>query len=162
MNDDKKTHYYTGLPLYNVFDILVSKLTQVVAKTGNVGSGMSPADELVLILMRLSQGTTNQDFAHCFGIDMLKVTKAFHMWIDILAANMKSLIKWPDREMTMATLPQCFISRYNKVVCIIDCSEIFIQRPTAFHCLKQDVLLEFYQAVNQQLNIIYCCSKRVN
>ena len=32
----------------NVFDILVSKLTPVVAKTGNVGSGMSPADELVL------------------------------------------------------------------------------------------------------------------
>ena len=144
MNDDKKTHYYTGLPPYNVLDILVSKLTQVVATTGNVGSGMSLADNLVLILMKLSQSTTNQDFAYCFGIDMSKVMKVFHMWIDIIAANMKSLIKWPDREKIIATLLQCFKSRYNKVVCIINCSEIFIQRPTALHCLKRDVLLEFY------------------
>ena len=136
-NDDKKTHYYTGLPSYNVFDILVSKLTPVVAKTGNVGSGMSPADELLLVLMKLSQGTTNQDLAYRFGIDMSKVTKVFHMWIDVLAANMKSLIKWPDREMIIATLPQCFKSRYNKVVCIIDCSEIFIQRPTALTARAQ-------------------------
>ena len=98
--------------------------------------------------MKLSQDTTNQDFAYYFGSDMLKVTKVFHMWIDILAANMKSLIKWPDREMIIATLPQCFKSHYNKTVCIIDCSETFIQRLTAFHYLKQDVLLEFYQVVN--------------
>ena len=119
-NDDKKTRYYTGLPLYNIFDILVSKLTPVVDKTGNVGSGMSPADELVIVIMKLSQGTTNQDLAYRFGINMSKVTKVFHMWIDVLAANMKSLIKWPDREMIIATLPQCFKSCYNKVVCIID------------------------------------------
>ena len=94
-NDDKKTHYFTGLPLYNIFDILVSKLTPVVDKTGNVGSGMSPADELpvVIVLMKLSQGTTNQDLGYHFGIDMSKVMKVFHMWIDVLAANMKSLIK---------------------------------------------------------------------
>ena len=63
---------------------------------------------------------------------MSKVTKVFHMWIDALAANMKSLIKWPDREMIITTLPQCFKSHYSKVVYIIDRSEIFIQRPTAF------------------------------
>ena len=35
-------------------------------KTGNVGSGISPADELpvVIVLMKLSQGTTNQDLAY--------------------------------------------------------------------------------------------------
>ena len=54
-------------------------------------------------------GTTNQDFVYRFGIDMSKVTEVFHMWIDALAANMKSLIKWPDREMIITTLPQCFI-----------------------------------------------------
>ena len=37
---DKKTHYYIALPSYNVFDILVSKLTLVAAKTANVGLGM--------------------------------------------------------------------------------------------------------------------------
>ena len=42
-----RRHYFTGLPLYNIFDLLVSKLTPVVDKTGNVGSGMSLADELV-------------------------------------------------------------------------------------------------------------------
>ena len=136
-NDDRKTHFYTGLPSYNVFDILVSKLSPVVAKTGNVGSGMSPADELILVLMKLSQGTTNQDLAYRFNIDMSKVTKVFHLWIDVLAVNMKSFITWPDREMIVTTLPQCFKSRYSKVVCIIDCSEIFIQRPTAFTARAQ-------------------------
>ena len=68
---------------------------------------------------------------------MSKVTKVFHMWIDVLAANVKSLIKWPDREMIIATLPQCFKCRYNKVVCVIDCSEIFIQRSTALTARAQ-------------------------
>ena len=54
---------------------------------------------VVLVLMKLSQSITNQDLAYHFGIDMSKVAKVFHMWIDVLAANMKSLIKWPDREM---------------------------------------------------------------
>ena len=39
--------------------------------------------------------------------------------------------------MIIVTLPQCFNTRYNKVVCIIDCSEIFIQRPTALTARAQ-------------------------
>lgn len=99
----------------------------MVAKTGNVGSGMLPVVELILVLVKLSLAMTNQDLAYHFNIDMSKVTKVFHLWIDVLAVNMKSLINWPDREMIVTTLPQCFKSRYSKEVCVIDCSEIFIQ-----------------------------------
>ena len=68
---------------------------------------------------------------------MYKITKVFHLWIDVLAVNMKSLIKWPDRGMIVSNLPQCFKPRYSKAVCIIDCSEIFIQRSTAFTARSQ-------------------------
>ena len=60
-NDDKQTHFFTGLPSYNTFTVLLSVLSPIVGKMGNVGSGLSMADELVLVLTKLSRGVTNED-----------------------------------------------------------------------------------------------------
>ena len=37
INNDGMTRYYTGLPSYAVFNIILSKLSPVVAKLGSVG-----------------------------------------------------------------------------------------------------------------------------
>ena len=51
---------------------------------GNVGSGLSMADELVLVLTKLSRAVTNEDLGYRFNVDKTKVTKNFHRWIDVI------------------------------------------------------------------------------
>ena len=82
-NDDKQTHFFTGLPSYNTFTVLLSVLSPIVGKMGNVGSGLSMADELVLVLTKLSRGVTNEDLGYRFNVDKTKVTKIFHQWIGL-------------------------------------------------------------------------------
>ena len=131
-NDDKQTHFYTGLPSYNVFSVLLTNLSPAATKSVNVGSGLSLSDELLLSLMKISRAYTNKDLGYRFHIHKSKVTKVFHKWIDILFNNLQPLVAWPDKEMIISNMPACFKPRYSKAVCIIDCSEVFIQRPTSY------------------------------
>ena len=60
-----------------------------------------------------------------------RVSQLFHEWIDIMSRELRSLIVWPDRETIRKHLPQCFKPTYAKATCIIDCSEVFIERATS-------------------------------
>ena len=48
-----------------------------------------------------------------------------------MSRELKQLMKWPDRELIRKTLPDCFKSKYSRATCVIDCSEIFIERATS-------------------------------
>ena len=43
---------------------------------------------------------------------------------------MKNLIIWPDRATIRQNLPKSFKKKFRNCACIIDCSEIFIERPS--------------------------------
>ena len=60
--DHKQVHFYTGLPLYPLFEALFHNLSPLVSKTaGNtIGSRFSLADEF-LVLIKLARATNNQD-----------------------------------------------------------------------------------------------------
>ena len=94
-NDDKQTHFYTGLPSYNVFSVLLTNLSPAATKAVNVGSGLSLSDELLLSLMKISRACTNKDLGYRFHIHESKVTKVFHKWIDILFNNLQPLVERP-------------------------------------------------------------------
>ena len=81
--------------------------------------------------MKLKLAVPNQDLAYWFGIHITKVSKMFHQWIDIMSREMKQFVCWPDHELIQQTLPECFNPRYRHTTCIIDCSEVFIERPTS-------------------------------
>ena len=72
--DDEEIHFYTGLPSYLVFKVCLTQLSPLVSKILRVGVGLSLADELLFVLMKLARATTNQDLAYRFNIDCSKVT----------------------------------------------------------------------------------------
>ena len=43
---------------------------------------------------------------------------------------MKPLIKWPEREELMKTMPYDFRKNSSKCICIIDCFKVFLERPS--------------------------------
>lgn len=136
-NDDKQTRFYTGLPSYDVFVLLVTHLSPHVSKSKSIGSGLTLADEFLVSLIKISRACTNQQIGYMFEIHESKVTKVFHRWIDAIFQVLQCLVVWPDKEMIVSHMPSCFKPRYAKTVCIIDCSEVFIQRPTSLTARAQ-------------------------
>ncbi len=52
-------------------------------------------------------------------------------WFTIRDIKLKPLIKWPDRAMLWTSTPACYRASFGKkVVVILDCFEIFIERPS--------------------------------
>ena len=49
----------------------------------------------------------------------------------MLAVKLAVFIKWPDRDELQKTMPMDFRKNFRKYTIIIDCFEIFIERPTS-------------------------------
>ena len=65
-NDDNQTHLFTGLPSYNVFTLIVTHLSPLITKEKRLGSRLTLADELLVTLMKISQGFINQIIGNMF------------------------------------------------------------------------------------------------
>ena len=132
-NDDG-LKFYTGLPSWKVFNHLVSFLS---ACYPNLKTKLSPADGILLTLMRLRLNLRIEDLSYHFGIGISTSNDVFHRWIDIMHFHLKFLIKWPTQETCRSNMPQIFKALYPRTRCIIDCSEIFIERPYSYQARAQ-------------------------
>ena len=47
-----------------------------------------------------------------------------------MAQRLSLLIYWPSRDEVTKSMPQTFKKFYGRCICILDCTEIFIERPT--------------------------------
>jgi len=50
---------------------------------------------------------------------------------------LQPLVVWPQNKAIIAHMRSCFKPRYAKAICIIDCSEVFIQCPTCLTAKAQ-------------------------
>ena len=133
-NDDEQTHFYTGLPSYSVFRTLLDLLSKAIKPHY---LGLSAADQFLMVIMKLRHAFTLKDLSYRFGVDITRVSRIFNHWINIMYAELQPLVKWPERDIVRKTLPACFKPAYGRAICIIDCSEIFIQRPTSLTARAQ-------------------------
>jgi hypothetical protein len=58
------------------------------------------------------------------------VSRTFHSLLDAMDVIAKKLIVWPDRETLRTSMPMSFRTFFKQCAVIIDCSEIFIERPS--------------------------------
>ena len=66
-----------------------------------------------------------------------KLPRNFHHVLDIMAVKTANLIKWPDRETLQQTMAVGFWKFFKKFCVILDCSEVFVERPTDPHARAQ-------------------------
>ena len=130
-NDDRKTCFYTGLPSYKLFEGLFQLLQPLLSKDLS-RSRCTLFDELLLVLMKLRLGVPNDDLGYRFNITATAVSSIFHKWINVMSIELKCLTCWPDSVTLHENLPECFRKHYSNVICVIDCFEIFIERPVSF------------------------------
>lgn len=85
---------------------------------------------LVMFFLKIRLNLYDEDIAYRFGIHVSTVSRNFHRVLDILSVYTTGFIKWPDRETLQLTMPSSFRKFFKKCAIIIDCSEVFIERPS--------------------------------
>lgn len=79
-----------------------------------------------------------KDLSWRFGITPTTVSSCFNITVDIFYGRLKNLITWPDREVRSKNISSCFKEAFqDKITVIIDCFEIFIQKPSNYLTQQQ-------------------------
>ncbi|XP_033641398.1 uncharacterized protein LOC117301485 isoform X2 [Asterias rubens] len=130
IKSNSKCKFYTGLPTYLVFLWLFQQLVKGVSPS--YCKCLNLKDQLLLVLMKLRLDLAFNDIAGRFQISRSSASKIFHLWMKHMSVQLKPLINWPDRQTLRRTLPKTFkkSKKYRKTTVIIDCFEIFMQRPS--------------------------------
>ena len=125
----EKVRVFTGLAnftlLMAVFNLIAPHLKN------HANTILSPFHQLLVTLMRLRLNVTVQFLSYIFHVHHSTIVRTFSNVVNILNEKFVPLtICWPDRESVRKTLPYIFRVTFPKCVSIIDCFEIFIERPS--------------------------------
>ncbi|CAH3188009.1 unnamed protein product [Porites lobata] len=125
---DDKVRFYTGLPS---FEILMVAFEHVSPHVTRKTHSLSRFQEFVMVLMKLRLNVPFQDLAYRFMVSVPTVSRIFSSWLVVMDTRLFPLVSWPDREQLWKTMPMCFQHAFGrKVTVIIDCFEVFIERPS--------------------------------
>ena len=125
-DNDSKILYYTGLPNWEIFEVVYDFVCPDLFQR----SSLTTFQQLLLTLMHLRHNFSLQDLGYRFLIHTSTVSRVFHHVINVLFIKLKPLILWPERDNLLATMPMCFRKHCPRCTVIIDCFEIFIERPS--------------------------------
>lgn len=119
--------YFTGLPTFEVLDTLFVYLEPFLIER----KLKTKFQMLILTLMRLRLNMSVTLLSHIFSISASTVSRIFSEVIDVMYVRMRPLVFWPEREDLHSTMPMQFRKHFGtKVTVIIDCFEIFKERPS--------------------------------
>ena len=122
-NDDKTLNFLTGISNVHLFKWLLSLVKPNVELTTK---SITHENHLLLVLLR--HGYVNKDLALRFNINVTNISNIFRTYLKALSDILKNFIVWPEREALRRNLPSSF-KNFKNCVCIIDCTEVFIERP---------------------------------
>jgi len=96
----------------------------------NDGRKISKFSSFLMFFMKIRLNLFDEDLGFRFGCHASTVSRCFHNVLDTLVMCTANCIKWPDREVLRLTMPASFRRFFKKCAVIIDCTEIFIERPS--------------------------------
>ena len=134
-DDNIKVKFYTGLPSFNLLMTVFSYISAHVINGPR--SSLTKFQQFLMVLVKLRLNLATQDMAYRFGVHQSSVSRNIRKWIDVMYIRLKPLIKWPEREELLKTMPMDFKKNFKKCVIIIDCFEVFCERPTALMARAQ-------------------------
>ena len=126
-DNDEKVCFFTGIPKWEVLLILLTYLKPQLNTASQ--RALTPFQQLLLTLMRLRLNLSGQDLAYRFNVHSSTVSRTFTYVIEVMCTRLKPLIVWPNRDNLRKTMPMNFRRHYPSCAIIIDCFEIFIERP---------------------------------
>ncbi|XP_022111667.1 uncharacterized protein LOC110990892 [Acanthaster planci] len=150
-HSDELVKVYTGLPNYALFQWLFEEVKHHASNMQYYKGKVSQTDkkyqknnlekpgpkrslalenEFLMTLMKLRLNLREEDLAFRFGVSQSTVSQVISTWVPFLDKELQPLIYWPSEEEILKYYPQCFHKYKGTVRCIIDCTEIQIDRPS--------------------------------
>ena len=126
-NNDEKVLFFTGLPNWQLLMILFGLLSPFLPEKNS----MNKFKTMMLTLMRLRINLSNRFLAYVYGVSTSTVSRIITDVIGVMYVRMTPLVVWPQRADLRKTMPMQFWKYFgNKCAVIIDCFEVFIDRPS--------------------------------
>ena len=141
-NDDKKFKFFIGISNVHLFKWLLSLVKPNVELTTK---SISHENHLLLVLMKLRHGYVNKDLVLGFNTNVTNIKNIFRTYLKALSDILRNFFVWPEREALRKNLPSSF-KKFKNCVYIIDCTEVFIERPFNLNARAQT--LSNYQSRN--------------
>lgn len=132
IKNDADLSTVTGIESFQILDTIVD-LVKLVGKD-DPRSKLDIEGRVIMTFMKLKQNITYAFLAvlfQCYTPQNCK--KIFYSMLDILYECLEVAIPWPSKEEISKNLPACFRSCAD-VRIILDCTEIFIQKPKKLCC----------------------------
>ncbi|XP_071124261.1 uncharacterized protein [Mytilus edulis] len=148
---DGNVLFYTGLPNIITFKALLSYFEPKAKRltywegcdttrrshfTKGPSRKLNIENELFAVLVRLKLGPLVEDIASRFKISCAQFSKMFNTWIRFLSIELDHLFPYPSMEQVRALMPESF-NRFPNTRIILDCTEIFIQKPSVLKAQRQ-------------------------
>uniref|UniRef100_A0A8C5CM84 THAP-type domain-containing protein n=1 Tax=Gadus morhua TaxID=8049 RepID=A0A8C5CM84_GADMO len=126
LSTDEKVLFFTGLPTNQILLVLFTFLSPHLP----VKKSLDKFKQLMPTLMRLRLNVSTTFLSYAFNISIATASRIVTDVIDVMFIRMKPLIIWPEREHLQKTMPMQFRKHFGKKCAVIDCFEVFIERPS--------------------------------
>lgn len=135
--NDVLLKYYTGIPSYAIYVVLCQHLQRLTVGINIKALGLK--DCLLMILIKVRRNIGQKMISHLFGVSKSTVKKIFTLVTPCLAKLLSTLIIDPCAASVAKHLPKSFKKSrlFRKTRFIIDCTEIYIQRPKSLTARAQ-------------------------
>uniref|UniRef100_A0A1A8PKY3 THAP-type domain-containing protein n=1 Tax=Nothobranchius rachovii TaxID=451742 RepID=A0A1A8PKY3_9TELE len=131
LKDDEKVKYYTGLPNFSTFQVLLHNVMPFLPFLPHGEAKLSHFQMVLLTFMRLKLGLPMEHISGLFGLQPATANAAFEDTISVLYACLASLVSWPDRERLGSSMPQQFMETFEGVfTVIVECFDVSIETPS--------------------------------
>ncbi|KAG7511425.1 THAP domain-containing 11 [Solea senegalensis] len=129
-NYDKKINILTGLPTYSLLMTVFNVVAPFLQQSNHFR--LTIFQQFMLTLIKLKMNLSFDFLAYYFGVDSSAVSEVFKHCISVMYCRLvPCLVIWPERESLRKSLPCAFSnSSFEMTVCIIDCFEICIEKPS--------------------------------
>lgn len=125
----------TGIEFFQILDPIVEIVkTMYGDKFERADLVMKTRERIIMVYTKMKQNLSYSLLAIMFDCHSAQHCKRiFCEMIKVLSAVLKDLIRWPTKTEILKNVPTCF-KRFENVRVILDCTEIFIEKPKEVCC----------------------------
>ena len=126
-DDNDKVLFFTGIPSFMIMTTVFAMVIPFV----NAARKLSPFQMCLLTCMRMRKNLSIRFLGYLFGVSQSSASRIFYDVLTVMHTRLVPLlILWPERDILKMSMPMSFRSKFGKCACIIDCFEVFIERPS--------------------------------
>lgn len=128
LQNDEYVRFYTS---YTVLKTLYDFVVPPIEYFNKNPTKLTSFQEFMVVLAKLRLDSPLKNFVYKFNVSVATVSRVLLKWLTVLDTKLRPLIKWPERDVLFISTLSCYPASFGKkVVVILDCFEIFIERPS--------------------------------